>query len=268
MNWIRRRVLAGETLIGAWISTGSDVVTEILGQAPFDWLLLDREHGPGDYDDLRHQLQALARSKAAPIVRIVGNWPPHFKQSLDLGAAGIMVPWVNSAADARAAVAAMRYPPQGTRGLSGSVRAGAYGRDFADYFARANRELLTVVQIETAEAVACADEIAAVDGVDVLFIGPADLTLGLDIPQQLDHPRFQAACQKVVQACANHGKQAGILLKERRRVEKAIADGFRLVAVGLDTGFLATGIQEALNGLRGCLESPPLPPGEGRGEGK
>jgi 2-keto-3-deoxy-L-rhamnonate aldolase RhmA len=250
MNWIRQRVLAGETLIGAWISTGSDVVTEIVGQAAFDWLLLDREHGPGDYDDLRHQLQALSGSKAAPIVRVVCNEPAHFKRSLDLGAAGIMVPWVNSVADAQAAVAAMRYPPQGIRGVSGSVRAAAYGNGFADYFARANDNLLTIVQIETAEALDRAEEIAAIDGVDVLFIGPADLSLALGIPGQLDNPHFQAACQKIVHSCAKHDKQAGILLKDRRRVENAIAEGFRFVAIGLDSSFLAAGIQDALKGVK------------------
>jgi 2-keto-3-deoxy-L-rhamnonate aldolase RhmA len=250
MNWIRRRVLAGETLIGAWIATGSDVVAEIVGQAAFDWLLLDREHGPGDDDSLRHQLQALSASKAAPIVRVVCNEPAHFKRSLDLGAAGIMVPWVNSVADAQAAVAAMRYPPRGIRGVSGSVRAAGYGSNSADYLARASDELLTIAQIETAEALDRAEEIAAVDGVDVLFVGPSDLSLGLGIPGQLDHPQFQAACRKVVQSCAKHGKQAGILLKDRRRIENAIAEGFRFVAIGLDSSFLTAGIQEALKGLK------------------
>lgn len=250
MNWIRRRVLAGETLIGAWITTGSDVVTEIVGQAAFDWLLLDGEHGSGDYDDLRHQLQALSGSKTAPIVRVVCNEPSHFKRSLDLGAAGIMVPWVNSDADARAAAAAMRYPPQGIRGVSGSVRAANYGGSFADYFARANDELLTIVQIETAEALDHVEEIAAVDGVDVLFIGPADLSLSLGIYRQLDRAEFQAACHKVVASCAKYGKQAGILLKDRHRIEQAIADGFRFVAVGGDTSFLLAGIQDALRGIK------------------
>lgn len=250
MNWIRQRVLAGETLIGAWISTGSDVVTEIVGQAAFDWLLLDGEHGPGDYETLRHQLQAMAGSKAAPIVRVVCNEPAHFKRSLDLGAAGVMVPWINSVADARSAVAAMRYPPLGIRGVSGSVRAVGYGSTFADYFARANDELVTIVQIETADSLECVDEIAAVDGVDVLFIGPSDLSLALGIPRQLDHPQFEAACRRVVEACTKHGKQAGILLKDRRRVQKAVADGFRFVAIGLDTSFLVAGIEEALDGVK------------------
>ncbi len=250
MNWIRKRVLNGETLIGTFLNLGSPAVTEIAGLAGFDWVLIDREHGAGDENDLLHQLRALAPSKTSPIVRVASNDPVLFKRALDLGAAGIMVPWVNSANEARAAVLAMRYPPRGIRGVSSSVRAAAYGRDAKNYFDQADENLLTIVQIETPQAVDQAEKIAAVDGVDVLFIGPADLTAGLGIPSQLDHPEFKAACDKILAACKNSGKQAGILLKDISRAQKALATGFRFLAFSSDIAFLTTGMQSALTTLK------------------
>jgi 2-keto-3-deoxy-L-rhamnonate aldolase RhmA len=250
MNWIRKRVLNGEPVIGTWLGLGSPTVAEIAGQIGFDWLLIDMEHGSGDEGDVLGQLQALSGSKTSPIVRVAANNPALVKRALDLGAAGIMVPWVNSAAEAQAAVSAMRYPPLGIRGVSGSVRAANYGRDAKNYFQQANENLLTVVQIETAQAVEQAHDIAALDGVDVLFIGPADLTASLGIPSQLDHPDFQAACHKILTACKKSGKQAGILLKDHSRAQKALADGFHFLAFSSDIAFLNHAMQNALTALK------------------
>jgi len=238
MNWIRSRIKNGEKLFGTWLGLGSETVTEIIGQAGFDWLLLDQEHGLGGPVDLLSQLQALSNSAAAPIVRVPINEPVHFKFALDAGAAGIMVPWVNSPEEAKRTVLAGRYPPRGIRGLSSSVRASRYGCDFKRYFAEANDQVTTIVQVETAEAVDRIDEIAAVDGVDVLFIGPGDLSLSLGVPYQLEHERFLAACRKIVAACRAHHKAAGILLKTPEQIDRALADGFTFLAVGTDGGLL------------------------------
>jgi 4-hydroxy-2-oxoheptanedioate aldolase len=250
MNWIRKRVLNGESLIGTFLNLGSPAVAEIAGHTGFDWVLIDMEHGAGDENALHSQLLALSASQTAPIVRVASNNPVLFKRALDLGAAGIMIPWVNSAAEAEAAVSAMRYPPLGIRGVSSSVRAAGYGRDAKSYFQLANENLLTVVQIETKQAVDQAFEIAAVDGVDVLFIGPADLTASLGIPSQLDHPEFQAACDKILAACKKSGKKAGILLKDPARAQKALAAGFRFLAFSSDIAFLTTAMQAALTTLK------------------
>jgi 2-keto-3-deoxy-L-rhamnonate aldolase RhmA len=222
------------------------MVSEIIGQAGFDWVLIDQEHGNNDYTVLLCQLQSLSAFSTAPIVRVSSNDPVSIKTALDLGASGIMVPWINTPEEARQAVLATRYPPQGIRGFSSSVRAGGFGRDFKTYSAAANTHIATIVQIETRDAVDCVDAIAAVEGVDVLFVGPSDLSLSLGIPSQIEHPRFQNACEKILTACQKHKKQAGILLKKNEHIEKALlqVQGFTFIAVGSDLGFLQQGIAQ------------------------
>lgn len=241
MNFIRQRVLAGELMAGTWLGLGSSLTAEMAGAAGFDWVTIDMEHGSGGYGELVHQLQALGGSAAAPIVRVAWNEPPRFKRALDLGASGIMVPYVCSAEEAKLAAAAMRYPPQGIRGVAKLNRACGFALGFEDYFAKANDNLLTIVQIENPQAVDRADEIAAVAGVDVLFIGPLDLSVGLGIPQQYDDPRFKEATGKVVKACRNHGKAAGILLQPEQ-LAGAVADGYTFIALGSDGGLVMSGM--------------------------
>src|SRR5579864_7331980 len=154
MKYLKQRALSGEVLAGTWLNLGSSLTAEIAGRAGFDWVLIDMEHGAGDQHSLVHQLQAIDTTKAAGIVRIAWNEAPRFKRVLDQGASGIMVPYVSTAEQAKLAVAAMRYPPQGIRGVARSNRAAGFGQDFATYFAEANDNLLTIVQIETSEAVA------------------------------------------------------------------------------------------------------------------
>jgi len=184
----RSRVLAREWVGGTFINLGSPLTVEMAGCAGFDWLLLDHEHGPGSDETLLHQLQAAGTTSAVPIVRIAANEPPRFKRALDIGAGGVMVPMVSNAAEAQAAVAAFRYPPRGIRGVAKLNRACDFGVGFDDYFAHAHEWLVLMPQIETPEGVENAAEIAAVDGVDVLFVGPMDLTTNLGIPGQFDHP--------------------------------------------------------------------------------
>jgi 4-hydroxy-2-oxoheptanedioate aldolase len=226
------------------------------GQAGFDWVLVDLEHGAGHQESLLHQLQALDATPAAGIVRIAWNEAPRFKRALDLGPSGIMVPYVNTAAEARQAAAAMRYPPQGVRGVARSNRAAGFGQEFDAYFAQANANLLTIVQIETAEAVENAEEIATVEGVDVLFIGPLDLSVSLGIPQQLTHPDFRTAVMRVIAASRQAGKAAGILLPTPEQIAPAVADGFTFIAVGSDGGLVASGMRNIAMAFARCGAKP------------
>ena len=243
MNWIRERALNRELLSGTWLNLGSSMTAEIAGLAGFDWVVLDLEHGAGDHDSLLHQMQAVSATPAAPIVRVAWNEAPRFKRVLDLGCAGVLVPYVTTPDEAKQAVAAVRYPPRGIRGAATMTRATAFGRNAADYLAAASENLLTVVQIETESTLDYVDEIAAVDGVDVLFIGPLDLSINMGIPQQLDHPRFRAAVAKVNQAARRAHKAAGILLFSPDQLEQTVADGFTFIGLSSDGNVLADGMR-------------------------
>jgi 2-keto-3-deoxy-L-rhamnonate aldolase RhmA len=247
----RQRVLAGDWLAGGWLNLGSCVTTEVAGNLGYDWLLLDHEHGPGGEDTLLHQLQAASATPAVPIVRIAANETPRFKRALDAGALGVMVPYINTAAEASSMVSAMRYPPRGVRGVAKFQRSANFSGDFDEYYRHAHEWLVAVAQIETPEAVTNAAAIAAVDGIDVLFVGPTDLSYNLGIPDQLDHPRFIEAVKAVVAAARKHGKAAGILVHNAAIVAKCREWGFSFVSLGSDGGAVRSGLQQNLAVLRG-----------------
>jgi 4-hydroxy-2-oxoheptanedioate aldolase len=241
---IKDRALKREILAGTFLNLGSSLTAEIAGQAGFDWLLIDMEHGAGNRNELLLQLQALESSASVPLVRIAWNDPVIAKQVLDLGAAGIMVPYVQTAEEAQRAVASMRYPPAGVRGVAVMNRACGFGPGFNDYFQTASSKLLTLLQIESPAAVENIDEIAAVDGADVLFVGPMDLSVGLGVPQQWEHQRLRSALDKVVNACHKAGKTAGTIVSNETELERAIADGFTMLAFSSDGAVVAKGMRE------------------------
>ena len=244
MRYLRERVLAGELLAGTFCNIGSHITTEMAGNAGFDWLLLDLEHGAGDQSELVHQLQAATAADTPALVRIAWNEPWRFKRVLDSGAAGVMVPWVSTVEEAQAAATAMRYFPHGVRGAATLIRANGFGRERDEYLETANDGLLTVVQIETRQAVENAAAIAAVDGVDVLFVGPFDLSIGLGIGGRFDHPEFLAALQQVVAGARGAGKAAGILLQRPDQVAATIERGFSFIALGSDGGLVSSGMAQ------------------------
>lgn len=246
----RQRVLAREWVCGTFLNLGSPITVEVAGLAGFDWLLIDHEHGPGGEDTLLHQLHAAATTPAFPVVRIAANETARFKRVLDAGACGVMVPLVSSAAEARAAVAATRYPPRGIRGVAKFHRSAGFGADFEEYYLHAHERLLTVIQIETPEALKNIDEIAAVDGADVLFVGPTDLSYNMGIRDQLESPQFVAALQKVSDAARNHGKAAGILVHNNALVPKCRDLGYTFMALGSDGGAVRAGLLGLLAALR------------------
>jgi 2-keto-3-deoxy-L-rhamnonate aldolase RhmA len=249
MKWIRDRALNGEFLGGTWLNLGSSLTAEIAGKAGFDWLLVDLEHGMGDRYELVTQLQAIDATAAAPVVRIAWNDAVLFKRVLDLGVSGVMAPMVNTAEEASRAAAAMRFPPEGVRGVARLNRASDFGPSFSDYFKKANSQLLTIVQIENTTALANLDEIAAVDGVDVLFVGPLDLSVNLGVPDQFDHPLEQEALAKVVQACGKAGKAPGILVANEDQLKQVRKLGFTFVAIGSDGGAVVNEMRSLMAAL-------------------
>ncbi len=249
MKWIDRKKLSSEQLAGTFLNLGSAASVEIAGGLGFDWLLIDLEHGNGSLADLRSMLLACRGSNAAPIVRLRSVDQDSVKFVMDSGAAGVMFPFVNSVAEAERAVQCMKYPPIGKRGVAGIIRATNYGSDWQTYFEEANTNSLVVVQIETPEAVEAADAIAAVEGVDVLFVGPLDLSVNLGCPGDFTPPHFIAALQKVLDACARHGKPAGILSRPNL-VQQHKQMGFRFLALGSDAGSVMSGLQQSLSAMR------------------
>ncbi|MBL6929722.1 MAG: 2-dehydro-3-deoxyglucarate aldolase [Rhodospirillales bacterium] len=239
MKFIREQILSGERMFGIAAQLGSSLTVEMIGNAGFDWTWIDCEHGSGDYSELIHQVQVARLGEAPAIVRIPGNNPTTFKRVLDLGAAGIMVPYVNTAAEAKQAALSMRYQPEGIRGVAGSPPCSGFAQNFDDYYAKANDNLVTMVQIETTEAVDNVDEIAAVPGVDVLFVGPMDLSISMGIIRQFKNPDFEANLDKVVAACKKHGKIPGILTPTMEFLPPWIEKGFSVFVVGSDSINLA-----------------------------
>ncbi len=249
MNWIDRKRLQTEVLAGTFLNLGSASAAEIAADAGFDWLLIDLEHGSGTLSELRSQLLATRGSAAAPIVRIPSIDVDLVKFVMDSGAAGVMFPYVATAVDAARAVSCMKYPPAGVRGVAQVIRATDYGRNWKSYLNESNDRSLSVIQIETPDAADRAEEIAAVAGVDVLFVGPMDLSVNLGHPGDFTQPGFIHHLQQVVSACQRHGKTAGILSRAEL-VEQHRSLGFRFIALGSDSGAIVQSMQNNVSALR------------------
>ena len=249
MNWIDRNRLSSEVLAGTFLNLGSSVAVEIAVAAGFDWVLLDLEHGSGSLTELRSQLLATRGSSAAPIVRIPSIDADIVKFVMDSGAAGVMFPYVPDATEATRAVSIMKYPPTGVRGVAQVIRATDYGRNWKGYLNEANERSLVVVQIETPEAADQAESMAAVPGVDVLFVGPMDLSVNLGHPGDFSQPGFLQHLKNVVSACEKHGKTAGILSRPEL-VDQHKSMGFRFLALGSDSGAIVQGMNNNLAAIR------------------
>lgn len=239
-NSFKHAIAAGTRQIGLWSSLCSNIGAEIISEAGFDWILLDTEHSPNELPGLVTQLQAAQAGTATPIVRPAWNDAVLIKRILDIGAQSILVPFVESAEEAHRAVAATRYPPAGIRGTAGSSRASRYGR-VGDYLKVANAEICVLVQIETGAALGRLEEIASVDGVDGVFIGPSDLAASLGHVGDLNHPDVQAAIEDAMRRLSRLGKPSGILTASEADARRYIEWGACFVAVGSDVGILARG---------------------------
>ena len=238
-NRLKADLAAGKLLRGIWLNLGSGLVAEMAGHAGFDWCLVDGEHGPWDPVAIRDQLIALAATPAEAVVRVpvAEDWV--LKQALDLGAQTVLVPMVDSAEAARAVVRACRYPPDGVRGLGAMVaRAAGFGA-VPDYTANANAEICILVQAESRAALAALDEIAAVDGVDGVFIGPADLAADMGHRDDPGHPQVQAAIADAIPRIRAAGKAAGIFLGTPEARGRAVDLGATFVGMGSEAALLS-----------------------------
>ncbi len=241
-NRFKQRLVGDDVQYGLWLSLADPVAAEIAAGAGFDWLTIDQEHAPNDVRTTLTQLQALAAYPVEPIVRPVRSERSLVKQAMDLGARTIIAPMVDTAEHAAEMAAAVRYPPTGTRGVA-SARAARWGR-VADHWERADAEACLIVQIESAAALDALDDIAAVDGVDALFVGPSDLGAALGHLNQPNHPEVRSAVADTIRAIRAAGKPAGVLATTSELVEEYVAAGASFVGVGVDTIVLARATSE------------------------
>ena len=239
-NRFKQAIAAGQLQIGLWSSLCSNIAAEIVADSGFDWILFDSEHSPNEIPGLMAQLQASARGTASAIVRPAWNDAVLIKRVLDIGAQSILVPYVQDAEEARRAVAAIRYPPAGIRGVAAASRASRYGR-VTDYLKKADSEICLLVQVETRAALDRLEAIAAVDGVDGVFIGPSDLSASFGHIGHPQHAEVQKALEDGVRRLKAIGKPAGILTLSEEEARRYIGWGYTFVAVGSDIGLLARG---------------------------
>ncbi|WP_313477502.1 aldolase/citrate lyase family protein [Microbacterium sp.] len=234
---------ADRPLIGMWLSTGTALNAEICAGSGIDWLLIDMEHGPNTVVSVQQQLQVIAAYRVPTIVRVPVNDAVIIKQVLDTGAQNLLVPMVGSATEAQAAVAAVRYPPEGVRGVgSGLARSGRWGR-VAGYVPNASETISLLVQIESADAVDAAADIAAVDGVDGVLVGPADLAASMGLPGQQSHPDVLAAVQRVFEAVTAAGKKVGVNAFDPAGADAYLAAGAHFLSASADVTILARGAE-------------------------
>jgi 4-hydroxy-2-oxoheptanedioate aldolase len=239
MKSIKDRLRTGDSLHGSWVNLGSAVSAEIMGSAGFDWLLVDLEHGAGNDAIMYQQLQALESTPSSVIVRTDEISRPKTQRILDAGASGVMYPRIEGAQEAAHAVSMLYYPPRGVRGMARMVRATAFGGAGGDHL-EMEKNLVGMIQIETINATKEIDAIASIEGVDVLFVGPSDLSLALGIFRQFNHPAYQDAIRKVAESAQKHKKAAGVLLQDLAEYEMYHRLGYRVLACGGDAAFVAS----------------------------
>jgi 4-hydroxy-2-oxoheptanedioate aldolase len=236
-NSLKRRLLDGRKVFGSWLHLAHPAATEAMASAGYDFLFIDDEHGPGSLQDTLLQLQVLAATPVAPVVRVPWNDQVYIKRLLDIGATSIMIPMIESADQARAAVAACRYPPKGMRGF-GPWREMGRGADMVEYVRHAHENLLIIGQIESAKAVAHIDEIAAVDGLDLLYIGPNDLSGSIGRFREFEHPEVARAIERAFAGIRRAGKPAGIVPYGPHDTADLFRAGYAMIAAGTDLALM------------------------------
>jgi 4-hydroxy-2-oxoheptanedioate aldolase len=241
-NAFKRALQAGKPQIGLWSSLSSNYSVEVIAGAGFDWILLDCEHSPNDLESLLTQLQAAAPYPTTSIVRVPWNDMVTIKRVLDIGAQSLLVPYVSTAEEAKAAVSYTRYPPKGARGVAGTTRATQFGR-VKDYAKRAHEEICLLVQVETQAALDNIEAICALDGVDGVFIGPADLHASMGHTGEIANPKVKPLIDDAIRRIRKAGKAPGILTPNEADAKHWLECGALFVAVGADVGILARGAE-------------------------
>jgi 4-hydroxy-2-oxoheptanedioate aldolase len=247
---LRERIRAGEALFGTFLGLASPVAAEICARAGFDWVIVDLEHGSGTESDLLASLLAIGTTGTAAMVRPQSTERLRIGRALDLGAHGLMIPRIDVPGQAREAISFMRYPPDGVRGLALSTRGAGLGERAHADVRGINDQIVGIIQIETASAVERADEIAALDGADVLFVGPTDLSHSLGVPGQFTSAAYLEALDLVVAAADAAGKATGILLRDVTALQRHLELGFRFIALGSDDAFVAQGARAMVEAAR------------------
>lgn len=245
----KTRLSRGDAFIGAFICLPSPESAELFAEIGYDWLIIDTEHGPFDVLTAQRMLQAVGR-RCPCIVRVPSNEDVWIKKALDIGAAGVLVPLVNSPEIAARVARACRYAPEGTRGM-GLARAQRYGVGFEDYVAGANREIAAIVQAEHIEAVDRIEAIAAVPGVDAIFVGPYDLSASMGKPGQVRDPEVQTAIRRVRDAALKAGRRLGIYCSDAESARDFVRQGFTLIGMSTDLNHLSQSAGAALAAAKG-----------------
>jgi 2-keto-3-deoxy-L-rhamnonate aldolase RhmA len=251
MNPFRQMLKASgaQPALGTWILSANPVVAEAIGQAGFEWAVVDMEHAPADMAEVVQMLQALSSTRAVPVVRVPWNDAVAVKRTLDAGATTVMFPFVQNASEAARAVAATRYPPQGVRGIAGMSRASRFGT-LPGYLRNANRMTGVIVQVETHEAVLQIESIAAVDGVDALFVGPGDLAASVGLIGEVTAPPVLDLMARAVAAARRAGRPIGTLGDTPEMVAQYRAMGFDFLALGSDLGLMMRAATQSIAALR------------------
>ncbi|MFV0590920.1 MAG: HpcH/HpaI aldolase family protein [Draconibacterium sp.] len=244
---LKKRLKQGESLHGCWLNLGSTLTAEIIGNVGFDWVLIDLEHGSGNETDALLQLQAIKSTNTGAIIRVESIDKHRIQKALDIGAEGIMAPQARNISDVQIVLNAAYYAPEGERGVAKHIRATGFGHDFSIYKKQCKKNTLVIIQIETKEVLQDLDSVAALDGVDVLFIGPADLTMSLGIFGQYDHPIYEDALKKIIVAANKAGKTVGIYLFDPKDYRHYFDLGIRFFACGSDSDFVGRGAKEMAN---------------------
>lgn len=240
-NSFKARLKSGETQIGLWVGLGDPSVAELVAGTGFDWLVIDGEHGPNGLRDVLAQLRAVG-GKSHPVVRVRDDNRAEIKQMLDIGAQTLLVPMIESADQAREVVRSVNYPPQGVRGVGAALARASDYNAIADYLQTANEEVCLLLQVESRAGIAALDEILAVDGVDGVFIGPADLAADMGHLGKPGAPEVQAAVNDALARIRAAGLAAGILTSDRALAQGYAAMGIEFLAVGSDVGVLRAGL--------------------------
>lgn len=244
-NIFKQKILKFEKQIGIWSCLSSNTVTEILAIVGFDWIVVDMEHSPNDIQEVLTQLQIVQGFSSEPIVRVPWNEPVVVKRVLDMGAQTILFPYVEDEHEALTAVQSTRYPPKGVRGVMSAARMNKYGT-VANYYNKADEQICVLVQCETKKAIDNISKIAAVEGIDGIFLGPSDLSASIGKIGQFEDEEVQSLIYQGLEFCKKSNKPAGILTAKKDYAKKYVKDGFTYVAINSDTNLVARSAENLL----------------------
>ena len=250
-NYVRHKLKRGEPSIGTWLTLASTTAAGLMARTGFDWLTIELEHSPATLETAANSFAIIAASGKVPLARIPWNTAENIKRVLDTGAYGVIVPLVNTRAEAEAAVAAARYAPLGQRSIGGNLHAANFETDASTYYAKANEEILVVVMLEQVQAVENADDILSVPGIDAFFIGPNDLHNSMGKPPafESDAPEFTQAIEHLLKMGRKHNVPAGLHVVDAAAAQRRLAQGFQFLAIASETGMMLSKAAEITRSL-------------------